>query len=159
MTALEVLGGWPVPAAAAAVIGPAGVLATHGDTARVFALASVTKPLVARAAQVAVEEGGESRHPGRPARLHGPSPAGAHIGVGDAFRSGAGPPRHPPDVFELRFHRAGRERAAESGIEFGRYLTEAVCEPLGMVTTRLDGGRCRRVRGDLDGRGLGGVRG
>lgn len=57
MTALEVLGGWPVPAAAAAVIGPAGVLATHGDTARVFALASVTKPLVARAAQVAVEEG------------------------------------------------------------------------------------------------------
>lgn len=33
------------------------VLATHGDTARVFALASVTKPLVARAAQVAVEEG------------------------------------------------------------------------------------------------------
>lgn len=28
----------------------------------------------------------------------------------------------------------------ESGIEFGRYLTEAVCEPLGMVTTRLDGG-------------------
>lgn len=50
MTALEVLGGWPVPAAAAAVIGPAGVLATHGDTARVFALASVTKPLVARAA-------------------------------------------------------------------------------------------------------------
>ncbi|REZ78288.1 serine hydrolase, partial [Mycobacterium tuberculosis] len=30
MTALEVLGGWPVPAAAAAVIGPAGVLATHG---------------------------------------------------------------------------------------------------------------------------------
>jgi CubicO group peptidase (beta-lactamase class C family) len=28
----------------------------------------------------------------------------------------------------------------ESGIEFGRYLTEAVCEPLGMATTRLDGG-------------------
>lgn len=28
----------------------------------------------------------------------------------------------------------------ESGIEFGRYLTEAVCEHLGMVTTRLDRG-------------------
>ena len=28
----------------------------------------------------------------------------------------------------------------ESGIEFGRYLAEAVCEPLGMASTRLDGG-------------------
>jgi CubicO group peptidase (beta-lactamase class C family) len=28
----------------------------------------------------------------------------------------------------------------ESGIEFGRYLTEAVCEPLNMASTRLDGG-------------------
>jgi len=28
----------------------------------------------------------------------------------------------------------------ESGIEFGRYLTEAVCEPLAMANTRLDGG-------------------
>ena len=27
-----------------------------------------------------------------------------------------------------------------SGIEFGRYLTEAVFEPLGMTATRLDGG-------------------
>ncbi len=45
----------------------------------------------------------------------------------------------------------------ESGIEFGRYLTEAVCEPLDW---RPPGRRCcRRVRGDLDGRGLGGVRG
>src|SRR5581483_11506345 len=57
MAALEVLDEWPVPEAAAAVIAPTGVLATHGDTDRVFALASVTKPLVARAVQVAVEEG------------------------------------------------------------------------------------------------------
>ncbi|WP_264992871.1 serine hydrolase, partial [Mycobacterium montefiorense] len=57
MAALDALDDWPVPAAAAAVIGPAGVLATHGDTERVFELASVTKPLVARAAQVAIEEG------------------------------------------------------------------------------------------------------
>ncbi|WP_341329516.1 serine hydrolase domain-containing protein [Mycobacterium shinjukuense] len=28
----------------------------------------------------------------------------------------------------------------ESGITFDRYLAEAVCEPLGMATTRLDGG-------------------
>ena len=28
----------------------------------------------------------------------------------------------------------------ESGIDFGRYLSEAVCEPLAMSSTRLDGG-------------------
>ena len=54
---LRVLDDWPVPNAAAAVVGREGVLATHGDTERQFALASVTKPLVARAAQVAIEEG------------------------------------------------------------------------------------------------------
>ena len=57
MSALAVLADWPVSTAAAAVVGPAGVLATHGDTDHAFGLASVTKPLVARAAQVAVEEG------------------------------------------------------------------------------------------------------
>src|ERR1700722_15566941 len=55
--ALDVLDEWPVPAVAAAVIAPTGVLATHGDTERVFTLASVTKPLVARAGQIAWEEG------------------------------------------------------------------------------------------------------
>ena len=67
MGALELLDDWPVSTVAAAVVGPAGrgersdgrvaVLAAHGDTTRRFRLASVTKPLVARAAQVAVEEG------------------------------------------------------------------------------------------------------
>src|ERR1700761_3698552 len=57
MVALDELDDWPVSAGAAAVVGPAGVLASHGDTEREFVLASVTKPLVARAVQVAVEEG------------------------------------------------------------------------------------------------------
>ena len=57
MAALDAIAGWPVSAAAAAVIGPGGVLASHGDTERVFVLASVTKPLVARAVHIAIEEG------------------------------------------------------------------------------------------------------
>ncbi|WP_156745392.1 serine hydrolase, partial [Mycobacterium sp. 1165178.9] len=57
MAALDTLDDWPVGAAAAAVVGPGGVLASHGDTGRVFELASVTKPLAARAVQVAIEEG------------------------------------------------------------------------------------------------------
>ena len=57
MSALDVLADWPVPEAAAAVLTPGGVQATHGDVGASFRLASVTKPIVARAAQVAVEEG------------------------------------------------------------------------------------------------------
>src|SRR5260370_31921347 len=57
MVAVDELDDWPVAAAAAAVVGPSGVLASHGDTQRQFALASVTKLLVARAVQVAIEEG------------------------------------------------------------------------------------------------------
>ena len=57
MAALDALDDWPVPAVAAAVVAPGGVLATHGDIEQEFVLASVTKPLVARAAQIAVEEG------------------------------------------------------------------------------------------------------
>ncbi|MGH3968019.1 MAG: serine hydrolase, partial [Mycobacterium sp.] len=57
MAALDALDDWPVRHAAAAVVGPSGVLAGHGDTTRQFVLASVTKPLVARAVQIAIEEG------------------------------------------------------------------------------------------------------
>ena len=46
-----------------------------------------------------------------------------------------------------------------SGIEFGRYLTEAVFEPLGMTATRPRRRRAGcRLRGDVDGHGSGGLR-
>ena len=57
MAALEAIEDWPVPTVAAAVVGPSGILAQHGDIRHRFELASVTKPLAARAAQVAIEEG------------------------------------------------------------------------------------------------------
>ena len=58
-----------------------------------------------------------------------------------ARRPDAGQARHPPDVFQLRLRGAGRDGASRRpGIEFGRYLIEAVLEPLGMTATRLDGG-------------------
>ena len=46
MPALDAIADWPVPTAAAAVIGPSGVLSEHGDVAHRFGRASVTKPLV-----------------------------------------------------------------------------------------------------------------
>jgi CubicO group peptidase (beta-lactamase class C family) len=141
MPALDALDDWPVPHAAAAVVGPNGVLATHGDTERVFALASVSKPLVARAAQVAIEEGA--------VELNTPAgPPGSTVRHLLAHASGLamldGKTLARPGTRRV-YSNYGFEVLADtvqqaSGIEFSRYLTEAVLEPLGMTATRLDGG-------------------
>ncbi len=139
--ALDALDDWPVPAAAAAVIGPGGVLASHGDTEREFELASVTKPLVARAVQIAIEEGVVDLDTAA-------GPPGSTIRHLLAHASGVA--MHSDKVLakpgtrriysNYGFAVLAETVQRESGIEFGRYLTEAVCEPLGMATTRLDGG-------------------
>lgn len=54
--ALGTVGEWPVDNVSAAVVGPDGAVALHGDDSRVYRLASVTKPIVATAALLAVEE-------------------------------------------------------------------------------------------------------
>ncbi len=141
LDALGLLADWPVANAAAAVIGPTGVLASHGDTHRVFELASVTKPPVARAVQVAIEEGVVD--------LDTPAgPPGSTIRHLLAHTSGlamlSDQVLAKPGIRRM-YSNYGFAVAAEtvqkaSGIEFARYLTEAVCEPLGMTTTRLDGG-------------------
>ena len=140
-TALDVISHWPVDSAAAAVIGPAGVLAGHGDLGRAYPLASVTKPLVARAAQVAVEEGVLD--------LDTPAgPPGATVRHLLAHASGLA--MHSAETVA----RPGTRRVysnygftvlaetvqAQAGIAFGRYLAEAVFEPLGMDASRVDGG-------------------
>ena len=141
MAALDAVADWPVPAAAAAVIGPDGVLAAHGDITQVFVLASVTKPLVARAVHIAIEEGVVD--------LDTPAgPPGAT--VRHLLAHTAGLAMHTDRVLakpgtrrmysNYGFAVLAETVERESGIEFGRYLTEAVCEPLAMVTTRLDGG-------------------
>lgn len=136
------------------------MLATHGDTARVFALASVTKPLVARAAQVAVEEG--------VVNLDTP----------------AGPPGST--VRHLLAHTSGLAMHSDQALArpgtrrmYSNYGFTVLAERAAGVGDRVralpdrggvrtpghgdhpagQGPRCRRVRGDLDGRGLGGVRG
>ncbi len=138
---LEVLADWPVQAAAAAVIGPGGVLAGHGDTERVFELASVTKPLAARAVHVAIEEGAVDLDTAA-------GPPGSTVRHLLAHASGLS--MHSEKVLAAPgvrriysnqgFTVLGQTVERETGIDFARYLTEAVCEPLGMATTRLDGG-------------------
>jgi CubicO group peptidase (beta-lactamase class C family) len=141
VTVLQAIADWPAPTVAAAVIGPSGVLAQHGDVRHRFALASVTKPLVARAAQIAIEEGvveleTEAGPPGSTIR---------HL-----LAHAAGYSMHSPEIvatpgtrrvysnygFGVLAETIGRA----SGIEFGQYLSEAVFEPLGMSETSLEGG-------------------
>lgn len=141
MAVLDALDDWPVPNAAGAVVGPDGVLATHGDTARAFTLASVTKPIVARAAQIAIEEGvvdldTAAGPPGSTVR-HLLAHASGLAMLSDKVLSRPGTRRI---YSNYGFAVLAETIERESGIEFARYLTEAVCEPLGMTTTRLDGG-------------------
>ncbi|MBI3217709.1 MAG: beta-lactamase family protein [Mycobacterium sp.] len=141
MGALDLLDTWPVASAAAAVVGPDGVLATHGDTNRRFALASVTKPLVARAAQVAVEEGA--------VELDTPAgPPGSTIRHLLAHTSGLAmledkviaKPGARRIYSNTGFRVLAEAIEAATDIEFGQYLAAAVFEPLEMTGSALDGG-------------------
>lgn len=141
MAALDALGDWPVPNAAAAVVGPSGVLAGLGDTTRPFALASVTKPLVARAVQVAIEEGAVDLD----AAAGPPGSTVRHLlahasGLAMHSKHVLGKPGARRMYSNYGFTVLAETVQQASGIEFGRYLTEAVFEPLGMTATRLEGG-------------------
>jgi CubicO group peptidase (beta-lactamase class C family) len=141
MAALDAIADWPVPNAAAVVIGPSGVLAEYGDPRRPFRLASVTKPLVARAVQIAVEEG--------VVELDTPAgPPGSTVRHLLAHASGLS--MHSEQVMakpggrrvysNFGFRVAAETVQDKSGIEFGQYLGEAVLQPLGMAGTTLGGG-------------------
>ena len=141
MSALDVVADWPVPTVAAAVVGPSGVQARHGDVDRSFALASVTKPLVARAAQVAVEEGVVD--------LDTPAgPQGSTVRHLLAHTSGLA--MTSDDVIaapgarrvysNTGFRVLAETIERESDIAFSDYLREAVFAPLGMdASTLVDG--------------------
>lgn len=140
MSALELLQSWPVPTVAAAVVGTSGVLATHGDLDRPFRLASVTKPLVARAAQVAVEEGA--------IELDTPAgPPGATVRHLLAHTSGLSmlddkviaKPGTRRVYSNTGFAVLAETIAHATDIDFGTYLAESVFQPLGMSSS-LDGG-------------------
>ncbi|ART73588.1 serine hydrolase [Mycobacterium dioxanotrophicus] len=138
---LQVLDDWPVTAAAAAVVGPFGVHATHGDTAKPFALASVTKPLAARAAQIAIEEGVvELDTPAGP-----PGSTIRHLlahssGVAMLSTEVLAKPGARRIYSNAGFALLAQVIEKESGIEFGQYLAESVFEPLGMSASTLTGG-------------------
>lgn len=145
--ALAALDGWPVGTAAAAVVGPSGVLAAHGPVDRPFGLASVTKPLAALAILVAVEEEAVSLDdPAEPDLL-----PGATLRHLLAHASGVAPERPLrsfPPAHRRVYSNVGIELAAglverATDLPFAQYLDEAVSRPLGLGATSLPGSPAR----------------
>lgn len=141
MHALDGLTEWPVQTAAAAVVGPDGVLAQHGDVECRFTLASVTKPLVARAAQIAVEEGvveldTQAGPPGSTIRHLLAHASGYSMHSADIIAK----PGARRIYSNYGFGVLAQTIERSSDIEFVRYLSEAVFEPLGMADSTLAGG-------------------
>jgi CubicO group peptidase (beta-lactamase class C family) len=141
MSALDAIADWPVTSAAAAVVGPSGVLAEYGDQQREFALASVTKPLVARAVHIAVEEGvieldTPAGPPGSTIRHLLAHASGLSMHTGEVLAE----PGKRRMYSNYGFQVLAETVQNEAGIEFGRYLRDAVFEPLAMVGSRLHDG-------------------
>ncbi len=141
-TALAVTSHWPMGNVAAGVVDASGTTIVIGDRQRRFEVASLTKPVVALALLVAVEE--------RSLDLDEPFP-GAHSGCTLRHllaHTGGYPfdtdhPLAPPGSTRI-YSNTGFEiiaagLTAQTGIDIGTYLREAVLEPLHMVQTDLRG--------------------
>lgn len=139
--ALTQIDDWPVGSAAVVVISRDGsTLGSRGDLDRVYRLASVTKPLTAYAALVAVEEG--------VFELDDPAgPSGSTVRHLLAHTSGLDfsedKVRAEPGTRRIYSNRGFEVLAqtleARAEIPFSTYIHEAVFAPLGMSSTRLTG--------------------
>lgn len=147
---LDLIADWPVPAASAAVVGRAGVLARYGDLDAEYRLASVTKPLAARAAQVAVEEGvvdldTPAGPPGSTVRHLLAHASGLSMNSAEVMAE----PGARRVYSNYGFQVLAETVEQQSGIEFGRYLAEAVFEPLGMAASQLSRGAAQAGYGGV----------
>ena len=152
MSVLDAVADWPVAHASAAVVGRAGVLTTYGDLTHPFRLASLTKPLTALAALVAVEEEALSLDAALPALAGVPAELAAELPTATlrhllSHSSGIAADRRQrmadPGTRRI-YSNAGMEVvgdcvAAATEIPFAQYLAEAVFAPLGLTSTTLDG--------------------
>lgn len=131
---------WPVGNAAAVVVGDGVVLGSHGRVDREFRLASVTKPLSAYAALIAVEEGAiELDQPAGP-----PGSTVRHLLAhtsGLAFDADkvVAPPGQRRLYSNAGFAVLAEAIAHATGIPFAEYLRESVFTPLRMEHSRLAG--------------------
>ena len=138
MEALSATRSWPVPQVAGAVVGDDGLLGEVGDGGWVTRLASVTKPLVAYACLVAVEEGTLALD--QPA-----GPAGSTVrhllahasGLPFEGREPIAAPGARRVYSNTGFAVLAATLAGASGMDVASYVAEAVFEPLGMAASEL----------------------
>lgn len=151
MTALAAVATWPARRAAAAVVGPDGVIDAVGPRDEPFAWASVTKLLSSWAVLVALDEGA--------CGLDDPAgPPGATVrhllahASGLPFEGSAAIAR--PGTRRI-YSNAGYEVLGavlerSTGFGFWDYVREGVCEPLGMTGVELRGSPAHGASGTLD---------
>jgi CubicO group peptidase (beta-lactamase class C family) len=150
--ALELVSTWPVANVSAAVVAADGtLLASVGDTAHRYRLASLTKPMTAWATLVAVEEGivGLDGAVGQPdcTLRH----LLAHAG-GYPF-SGAEPIARPARTriySNTGFELIAAAVAVAAQMPFAEYLDAAVFVPLGMDRARLQGSAAHAAWASVD---------
>jgi CubicO group peptidase (beta-lactamase class C family) len=147
--ALRQIEDWGAEHAAAAAVGPGGVVARHG-AGYVFRWASVTKPVTALATLVAAEEGAldldePAGPPGSTVR-HLLAHASGLPFTGDKPIARPGERRiYSNSGFEVLAEHVG----TRAEMDFGAYLSAAVLEPLGMGA-ELRGSPAAELHGTLD---------
>lgn len=142
---------WEVDFAAAAIVCPEGVAAAHGLGTHVVRIASVTKPLMAVAVLIAVEEGtlqldAPCGPPGSTVR-HLLAHAGGYGFDGDRVLAAPGTRRIYSNT---GFERLGDALEMASGMATAEYLRDAVLTPLGMTSTALRGSPAKDVWSCVD---------
>jgi CubicO group peptidase (beta-lactamase class C family) len=147
--ALRQIESWPSRNAAAAVVGPDGLRASHGDLEREFRWASVTKPITALAVLVAAEEGTvdldePAGPPGSTVRHLLAHASGLPLNEGRPIASAGKRRIYSNSGFEALA--AHVEERAE--MPFGDYLRESVLGPLGLGA-ELVGSPASGLRGSL----------
>lgn len=141
---------WPARHVGVGTVVRSGTISAHGDLDRVFPLASVTKLLTTAATLIAIEE--EIVDLDEPA---GP-PDGtvrhllAHAsGLAANDSTVLAAPGTRRIYSNAGFEVLGDLVARRSAMPFGRYVHEALIEPLGMTSTALEGSPAHGARSSL----------
>lgn len=151
MRALAAVASWPADAACVGVVTDDGLVGTAGDTSRVHAWASLTKPVTAIGVLIAVEDGSLGLDDAA-------GPPGSTVRHLLAHASGLDFDRpHPIAAPGTRriYSNAGYEALGAmlvdaTGIPFDVYLNEAVLQPLGLTATTMRGSPAAGLHGPLD---------
>jgi CubicO group peptidase (beta-lactamase class C family) len=145
VAALDQIDDWDVPTAAAAVVGPGGIVAAHGPTGQAFALASITKVLTAIAVHIAVEEGTigldddvtDAGGPDGTTVRHLLAHASGLPPDGD--RTPLGPPERKRIYSNVGFEVLGDHLAGRADMSVQDYVRAALVEPLDLGSTTVEG--------------------